>query len=320
MKVVPDKKKFKNAVLISGQKVGQYTIKKKLSNGGFGVVYLAQRNDGYDVALKEFLPSILHCRDKNGPICLLSQEDQMRFNQGLQAFFREADTLSQVHNDKIIPIWDVFKENGTAYFAMPVEKGNTLHALMKNRKLSELELQKIFIQTCMGIEALHTKGLLHLDIKPGNLWVRPDGSVLILDLGASRWEDEEMKNLQMARTPGFAAPEQHNFKNYKDVNVKTDVYAICASLLCCLYQHAPTPANKRTSSSFETTGLIGQVSSDLLKIINKGMSLLPHMRYQSVKDLRKSLENLHQLKVTHINNENLEDPIEWDSIMKFKNF
>lgn len=287
-----------NAVLSSGFQLGRYTILKKLSNGGFGVVYLAVRDDGQHVALKEFLPSVLHCRndESNGLVFCADQMDAFRFDKGLKAFFREADMLSQVHNDRIIPIWDVFKANGTAYFAMPVERGGTLHAYMKNNFLSENELRNIFVQACLGMEVLHSKSLLHLDIKPSNLWLRPDNSVLILDLGASRWEDEEMKNMQMARTPGFAAPEQHDDKKIKLLSVKTDVYALCASLLTCLMNSTPTPANKRNAGGPPITlSQLGYVSPDLLRIINKGMALQPEMRYKNVTDLRIDLERVPRL-------------------------
>lgn len=289
----PKPQKANNKVLVAGATVGRYAITKKLSNGGFGVVYLAERNDGVPVALKEFLPSVIACRTSNnkGAIEFKDEMDAVRFNKGLKAFFREADMLAQVHNNRIIPIWDVFKANGTAYFAMPVERGGTLHAALRSHQMSEHLLREIFIQACKGVEVLHDKSLLHLDIKPSNLWLRPDNSVLILDLGASRWEDEEMKNAQMSRTPGFAAPEQHDDKKHKQLSVRTDVYALCASLLTCLMGTTPIPANRRNPGGpIISLPQLGQSSSDLLRIINKGMSLQPELRYKSVADLRKDLE------------------------------
>lgn len=294
----PAPKKANNAVLSSGAVVGRYTITKKLSNGGFGVVYMAQRNDGVSVALKEFLPSVIACRTANdkGQIVCKDPTDALRFEKGLKAFFREADMLAQVHNPRIIPIWDVFRANGTAYFAMPVERGGTLHAAMRSSRLSEQQLQHIFIQACKGVEALHAKSLLHLDIKPSNMWLRPDDSVLILDLGASRWEDEEMKNAQMSRTPGFAAPEQHDDKKIAQLGVRTDVYGLCASLLTCLMGTTPPPANKRSAGGpVVSSPQLGQSSSELLRIINKGMSLQPEMRYKTVADLRRELERVPRL-------------------------
>lgn len=201
----------RNVLLPAGATVGRYQIQRRLSQGGFGVVYLARRADGHQVAIKEFLPAVLPCRLSGVHVHCSAADAAERFEQGLAAFFREADTLAQVHNPRIIPVWDVFRANGTAYFVMPVERGGTLQALLKSTaaRPSEEALRALLVEACLGVEFLHAHGCLHLDIKPSNLWVRPDGSVLVLDLGASRWEDEEMQVSQMARTPGFAAPEQH---------------------------------------------------------------------------------------------------------------
>lgn len=295
-------KKPLNDVLPFDHKLGRYTVVKKLSSGGFGVVYLAKRDDGEMVALKEFLPSMISCRPKGAlSIKCDNDYDAVRFQEGLKAFFREADTLAHVKSDRVIPIWDVFKENGTAYFAMPVEKGGTLQALLRLRRhvLSEEELRRIFVEACLGVEDLHAKGLLHLDIKPSNLWVRPDRSVLVLDLGASRWEDDEIKNSQMARTPGFAAPEQHSQFKTRGVSVKTDIYGLCASLLSCLDLAPPQPAPfRRPSDPPITESQYGIYSSDLLRLIEKGMAMQAPLRFNDVAALRQDLVRLPRLNPT----------------------
>lgn len=292
-------KKPKNQVLKPGTMLGRYTISRRLSSGGFGVVYLAVRDDGYQVAIKEFLPSVISCRPMGSiNIKCKSEYDMVRFNEGLKAFFREADMLAHVHNPRIIPVWDVFKKNGTAYFTMPVEKGDTLQSFIRLQKykISEEELRSLFVDACKGVEALHDQGVLHLDIKPNNLWVRPDRSVLVLDLGASRWEDEEMKSSQMARTPGFAAPEQHGNSKNRVLSVKTDVYGMCASMLSCLNHAPPPPANTRkVGDKALTWSQYGRVSSDLLEILEKGMSMSSNLRYKDIKSLRLELENIPRL-------------------------
>lgn len=290
-----------NVLLQPQDRVGRYIVHKKMANGGFGVVYLAQRQDGQMVALKEFLPSIFVCRPKGKHIDLKDVSQYRRFEQGLMAFFREADTLAKIQSDRIIPIWDVFKENGTAYFAMPVEKGGTLQTWVRLKKgrLSESELRHVFVEACKGVEVLHQHGLLHLDIKPTNLWVRPDRSVLVLDLGASRWEDQDAQG-PMARTPGFAAPEQHGAtKKDQQTSVRTDVYGLCASMLACLTGHPPTPAPERkVYLPPPAWSQLGQASWDLLSVLDQGMHLHPKLRQDSVSVLREQLENLPRLDLS----------------------
>jgi len=305
--------KIKNSTLPAGYQVGRYTIQKKLAGGGFGIVYIAKRSDGETIALKEFLPSIFSCRPEGVKIKLPSPLEETRFAQGLASFFREADTLAKIQSDRIIPVWDVFKENGTAYFAMPLERGGTLQSMIKfsKRQISEAELRHLFVEACKGVEVLHANGLLHLDIKPSNLWVRPDRSVLVLDLGASRWEDDEVKNSQMARTPGFAAPEQHSGlkKENVSVSVRTDVYGLSASFLACLIGRPPTPAPERKPFHPLTSWLrLGRSSPRLLEILEQGMRLTPQLRHKSVADLRVQLESIPRVLSEPFGAEHLSSP------------
>lgn len=271
-----------NQVLPPNTRVGRYTIVRKLASGGFGVVYLAQRNDGQPVALKEFLPQGIRCRPEgSGPKVHCSDpHDNIRFQEGMKAFFREADTLAAIRNDRVIHIWDVFQQHGTAYFAMPVEKGGTLQDLVRrsSQPLSEVQLARFFVAAAEGVAALHSHGLLHLDIKPSNLWVRPNGDVLVLDLGASRWEDEQIRDEHLARTPGFAAPEQHENAKGRRLTPATDVYGLSAALFACLNQSPPPAASRRTKGDNPTVALYSRASPALLEFLEWGLALPIHAR------------------------------------------
>ena len=293
---------FQNVSLSPGSLLERYTIVRRLSSGGFGVVYLADRDDGKPVAIKEFLPSVLPCREPGdrGRVRLRQASHGQRFKDGLEAFFREADILTRIHDDRVIQVWDVFEANGTAYFVMPVEKGGTLQALIRSQEtpLPDPELRRLFVEACMGVEALHAAGLMHLDLKPSNLWVRPDGSVVVLDLGASRWEDEEGRTAHLARTPGFAAPEQHGgAKKMRGLNMKTDVYGLAASFYAALERTPPAPAPDR---SLDDAPLVhrrlGQHSTELLACVDRGLSLLPGDRWPTMRAFREALQAIPRLR------------------------
>lgn len=285
--------KHVNLVLPTGFQLNNYKIIKKLASGGFGVVYLAIRNDGQEVAIKEFLPQSLKCRLTGTYVNCSDPYGKVKFEEGMKSFFKEADMLMSIESENIISIWDVFKENGTAYFSMPVEKGGTLYDLTKKSVfgLSEKMLVSLFEQAALGIKALHENSLLHLDIKPNNLWVRPDGKLLVLDLGASRWESELSNNQQIARTPGFAAPEQHSSSLAKtSINTSTDIYGLSASLYASIANAAPPPAPQRYERDFPTRKLSGLASPQLLQLIEKGLSLKQYERPtidSFIKDLRE---------------------------------
>lgn len=286
-----------NDTLRPGFRLSRYTILRRLSSGGFGVVYVARREDGQLVAIKEFLPSILAVRtpEDRGKVRPATPEASRRFRDGLEAFFREADTLARIHDDRVIAVWDVFEANGTAYFVMPVEKGITLQAAIRGspHPLSEGFVRDVFVRACMGVEVLHEHGLLHLDIKPSNLWLRPDGSVVVLDLGASRWADEEGRTGQLARTPGFAAPEQHGSVKVKELTARTDVYGLAASLWASLEGGSPPPApQRRVKDQSVLLARLGQRTPALLRLIEKGMALKPEQRYPDATAMRRELERL----------------------------
>lgn len=293
----PKKKIATNDCLRPGFRLSRYTILRRLSAGGFGVVYVARREDGQLVAIKEFLPALLACRtpEDRGRVRPNTPASARRFREGLEAFFREADTLARIHDERVIAVWDVFEANGTAYFAMPVEKGTTLQAAIRgtSRPLDEGFVCDVFVRACQGVEVLHRHSLLHLDIKPSNLWLRPDGGVVVLDLGASRWEDEDGRTGQLARTPGFAAPEQHGAVKVKDLTLRTDVYGLAASLYAALEGSPPLPApQRRPGQSGLALQRLGQRSSGLLAIVDKGMALHTEARFASVSEMRQALERL----------------------------
>lgn len=286
-----------NESLPPGFRLSRYTVLRRLSAGGFGVVYVARREDGRLVAIKEFLPSSLAVRTASdkGQVRAATPAAARKLREGLEAFFREADTLARIHDDQVIAVWDVFEANGTAYFAMPVEKGITLQTAIRGASapLSGEFVRDVFIRACKGVEVLHGHGLLHLDIKPSNLWLRPDGTVVVLDLGASRWEDEEGRTGHLARTPGFAAPEQHGAVKVKDLTVRTDVYGLSASLWAALEGAPPPPAPQRKAGR---PGLlaarVGQHHPALLALVDKGMDPDPPRRFADVAGLRQALQRV----------------------------
>ena len=303
--------KHRNIPLPVGASVGRYRIQNRLSAGGFGVVYSAERvSDGKVVAIKEFMPSVIPCRLKGTKMSIRSPADFARFRDGLSAFFREADVLSRLDHPQVIEVWDVFEANGTAYFTMPMERGSTVQSLLRRSRsgIQDDVLISVFRQAAQGLSGLHSAGLLHLDVKPPNLWIRPDGAVVVLDLGASRWTDEEGRMAHMARTPGFAAPEQHGPRSGRLLVPATDVYGLGATMYTCIEREPPPSAPDRFESvTRQEAGArprqldrslfslrVGQHSPDLLCVIDRCMRHDPRDRYASMDDLLLDLSRIRR--------------------------
>jgi serine/threonine protein kinase len=160
---------------------------------------------------------------------------------------------------------------------------------------------RVVSEAAQGVERLHDLGCLHLDLKPSNIWIRPDGTVLVLDLGASRWEDEEMQISQMARTPGYAAPEQHTRFALKSavprvIDQRTDVYGLTATLFDAVTGAPPRSAHQRTAGDRPLRDLLSpSLPRPLADLIDDGLSLQAALRPASVLDLRVRLDRTRSL-------------------------
>jgi serine/threonine protein kinase len=176
---------------------------------------------------------------------------------------------------------------------MRYERGRTLqqHSHQRRGALDEPWIRKTFAELLNGLREVHSNKLLHLDIKPGNVYVRNDGTPLLLDFGAARQTlSEEGRKLPPTYTPGFASPEQHAKR--QDLGPWSDVYSVGATMYACLAAAPPLSASERV----EKDALIparrawaGKYSAELLDTIDWCLRLNHMERPQSVFALQKAL-------------------------------
>lgn len=180
--------KHRNA-LSKGYEIEGYRIESVLGSGGFGITYLAREIEiGRKVAIKEYLPSGLATRDTSRQsVEPLSDSDRQGFMFGLESFRREAKILVNFRHPNIVSVLRYFTGNGTAYLVMDYEAGESLHAILaRDETLSEDEIREILFPLLDGLAQIHQAGFLHRDIKPGNIYIRKDGSPVLLDFGSAR--------------------------------------------------------------------------------------------------------------------------------------
>jgi serine/threonine protein kinase len=231
-----------NKELPVGYKINGYTISKKISYGGFSIVYLAFDNKDCPYAIKEFFPNNLHLRSSGTVISYINETERTRFESGLKAFKTEAEIVMNIKHDNIIDIINFFETNGTAYLVMPYEYGMTLNRYIAlNSKMNENILISVAVDIFSAIKKFHDNKIVHLDLKPGNIWIRPNGEALILDFGAARDLDDLEKNKKLPlHTPGYAAPEQH--KEYfrpSRIGPWSDYYGLGATLFALIEKRPP---------------------------------------------------------------------------------
>ena len=282
-----------NQPLPPGFKLGDYRIERQLSHGGFSIVYLAYDANEMPVAIKEYLPNSLALRSAGKFEPQISAEHQASFNHGLKCFFEEGRAIARLDHPYLVKVTDFFRANGTVYLAMRYERGRTLHEHIHKTegRLPETFLRDLFGRLLDALDEVHGNGLLHLDIKPGNIYLRADGSPVLLDFGAARQalqgEGEYLKGMY---TPGYAAPEQ--YRGRAELGPWTDIYAIGACLYACLSGHAPPPADQRSEednydSAIKRFG--GSYATNFLVLIDQCLQLDRQRRPAAANALQQNL-------------------------------
>jgi serine/threonine protein kinase len=282
-----------NQPLPDGYQLENYRIASVLSCGGFSIVYLAYDENDQPVAIKEYLPSQLALRKEGDALPSISDENRATFKYGLRCFFEEGRSLARLSHPNVVRVLNFFRANETVYMVMRYERGRTLqeHIHAHRGTIKERFIRHVFTLLLNGLREVHSNKLLHLDIKPANIYIRNDNTPVLIDFGAARQTlVQEGQLLSPMYTPGFAPPEQ--YKDRELLGPWSDCYAIGASIFACLASAAPQAANDRVEKDryVSATKLWGdKYSRQLLETIDWCLELDHMKRPQSVFALQKVL-------------------------------
>jgi serine/threonine protein kinase len=282
----------KNLALPTGYQLQDYEIKKVLSSGGFSFVYLAHDSQKNFVAIKEYLPSSIALRHESATV-LPNEDDIAMFRHGLKSFFDEGLALAKIEHKNIVRVLNFFRANETVYMVMQYERGKSLQAYILEQSdfVSENFIRRVFAELFNGLREVHTQKLLHLDIKPANIYIRLDGSPVLLDFGSSRNTlGATPSKISPSYTPGFASPEQYYDRTL--LGPWSDIYSIGATMYSCLTRASPMSADQRIKKDLLVPAVkLGKdrYSESLLEIIDSCLELDYLKRPQSVFSLQKAL-------------------------------
>lgn len=281
--------------LQSGTIIDEYIIERELAHGGFSSVYLArQKQDQFQVAIKEYLPRRLAHRTWNNVVVPHSNETKRLFLKGRALFFEEAGVLARLKHHNIVDVTNFFQANDTVYMVMAYDYGVALGKIVKENILpvTELFMSSVFSQLLNGVECIHKNHMLHLDIKPDNILIRPDNDPLLLDFGAiQKFPLKQNLNQPKVLTQGFSPLEQCTANGV--FGPWTDLYAIGASMRTCLDGgKKPPPSVDRAVNDALVPAV--QVYKDkhppyLLEAIDWAMQLKVKDRPQSVAEFQQAL-------------------------------
>src|SRR5512138_2544001 len=288
----PANQALPNNALPAGSRLENYRIVRTLASGGFSFVYLAHDQNDAPVVIKEYLPATLAVRTGGGAEPKVREADRARFQYGVKCFFEEGRALARLSHPNVVRVLNFFRANDTVYIVMRHERGRSLadHIRKRTGLPDEVWVRSTFAQLLNGLREVHTAKLLHLDIKPANVFLRNDGSPLLIDFGAARQTlSAEGVKLPPTYTPGFAAPEQ--YARPGELGPWTDIYSVGATVYTCFSGAAPQPAHQRLVKDElvpARRAWAGRYSGLLLDIVDWCLRLDHLERPQSVLALQKA--------------------------------
>ena len=284
-----------NQPLPPGYVLNGYRIEKPLSSGGFSIVYLARDEAGTQFAIKEYLPSMLPLRPDGVEIRLTDEATQTGVRHGLKCFFEEGRALALIQHPNVVRVENFFRANETCYMVMTYVRGRTLqfHIQKNPDELTEGFIRRTFVSLLNGLREVHANKLLHLDIKPANVFISMENNrPVLLDFGAARITlSEEAMKLKPMYTAGFAAPEHYRFKP-EELGPWSDIYSVGATIYTCIAGTPPQAGDQREEKDkvIPLRSMAKQkYSEDLYDIVESCLRLDWLKRPQTAFELQKRL-------------------------------
>ncbi len=291
MKNSPDNSTFAPFVptLPVGYVLGEFRIEEVLGQGGFGITYRAtELATDYSVVIKENYPTSFAYRDSMSGELRPMHKCEGSYNWALESFEKEARTLRRLPmHTNLVRVTGVFRALNTAYIVMEPIAGANLAELYPMGHTMEPELlMSILRKLLSALEPLHGQGIIHRDIKPGNIMLTPAGEPVLIDFGAARPVQGTHTATQIG-TMGYAPPEQMDFADDGQVAEKRapqphwDLYSLGCTCHQLITGRIPIAGARPLS---EREDLQGKYPACLLSSIDKAHELLPANRWQSAQD------------------------------------
>ena len=240
----------RDQALPTGALIDVFEVKRVIGVGGFGVTYEADDATlNRRVAIKEYFPGALALRGEDGrTISARVSDTDGFFEYGLRRFLDEARILAQFHDAHIVRVLRYVEANGTAYLIMDYEDGESLEDhLRRHGPMEEDALRNIVVPILSGLRTVHDNRYLHRDIKPDNIFLRQDGTPLLLDFGSARQAlEHQQRSMTVVLTPGFAPIEQYAAED--EQGPYSDLYSVGATIFRCLGGRNPPEATARLSA------------------------------------------------------------------------
>lgn len=284
-----------------GEMIDVFRIERVLGAGGFGITYLATDTTlNCYVAVKEYFPQNAW-REQHSRVVRTSEGNASQsFQLGLDRFHREGQTLARFNHPNIVKVRRLLPTNGTAYLVMDYEQGETLESYLQRlgRPLTYQEAELIFNPLLDGLRAVHERDMLHLDIKPSNIFLRSDGIPALIDFGGARHQLGQASRLVsfLVASDGYAPNEQYSGSQLRPA---TDIYGVAATLYHSVTGRIPADAPLRANAMIDGRPDPLMPASQLLQgsayppaflqAIDSALGMSANSRPQSVREFQQRL-------------------------------
>lgn len=287
----------------------RYITGRVLGEGSFGITYI-----GWDismdipVAVKEYFPSNMVSRDvicgSGNEVYLYENDKKNDYDSYLKKFFNEAKCLSRFNQvEGIVSVRDFFYENNTAYIVMQYIEGISVKQYIEeNGKIPAKNVVKMIRPVLIALEQVHGTGIVHRDISPDNIMIKPDQSLILIDFGSAR-----MRNIDTTRTMtvmfkrGYSPEEQYRYKG--KWGPYTDVYSICATMYFMMTGTSPVDSVIRALKD-EMPSLVRMkdigIPMSQRRAVMRGLAVTLKYRWQNIDELCRALyEDYGEQEVRH---------------------
>ncbi len=279
----------------------QFTIKKQIGKGGFGITYLAE--DSFldrTVVIKECFPEVF-CHRAGKSVLVRSTANHDKYRSIVDMFMREARSIAKLRHPNIIGVHRVFEDNDTAYMALDLIEGRDLLDIIKNdsQTLTPDQIRNMLHKLLDAVDVVHQQDLLHRDISPDNILIDKWGNPVLIDFGAAREEaSRETRALSavLIVKDGYS-PQEFYFSGGKQTP-SSDLYALAATFYHLISGVVPPNSQTRMAEVAgggedpcePLDGRFDDYAPEFLQAIDRAMRVLPKERLQSARDWMDMLD------------------------------
>lgn len=264
--------------------------------GGFGITYKCfDITLGVIVAVKEFYPiGLVNRSPGERRVGLLPGDKKAQYKQRLGRFLMEAQSVAQFGKAKdIVNVYDYFEENGTAYIIMEYIDGVLLKDYLEKQGPMEPEAALSTIMPIIeAVKKIHSKGIIHRDVSPDNIFIASEDSIKIFDFGAAQLNDTKAgMDAEPVIKVGYSPIEQ--YRNSNDQGFYTDVYAVGAILYQMLTGVAPVESTEREfKDRLKSPKEAGaKISANVDRAVMEALAVRPELRFQNIQQFQDALQN-----------------------------